>query len=185
MPKGKNVASKLSPSKMSKSKKSAASGKVSGTSKKITKKTAPATGGIKDKAVKKMKFKPGTVALREIKRYQKSTQMLMPHAPFQRLVRSITRDIDHDLKFQSQAIMALQESTEAYVVGLLEDAQLCSLHANRVTVMKKDIDLSRRIRGDNNWDHRDLAPKSGNEEFFQLPYVNIKKGNKTLQSQIA
>ena len=159
MAKGKNVAATL-PKKLGSKDKQL---KPSSASKKIAKKTAPATGGIKDKEHKKMRFRPGTVALREIKRYQKSTLMLLPHAPFQRLVRSICSGIDHDLRFQSQALLALQESTEAYVVGLLEDAQLCSIHANRVTVMKKDLDLSRRIRGDSHQDHTDKMPKTGDE----------------------
>ena len=81
--------------------------------------------------------------------------------------------------------MALQESTEAYVVGIMEDSQLCAIHANRVTVMKKDMDLSRRIRGDSNLDYRDTAPKTGDEVFYQLPYVDIKKGTNTLKSNIA
>ena len=81
--------------------------------------------------------------------------------------------------------MALQESLEAYIVGIMEDAQLCAIHANRVTVMKKDMDLSRRIRGDSNLDHRDLAPKTGDESFYSLPYTNINKGNKTLLQNIA
>ena len=106
MPKQKNVASRMSPSKMSKSKSGKISSKSAALSKKIAKKTAPAMGGMKEK-VKKMRFKPGTVALREIKRYQKSTQMLLPLAPFQRLVRHITGGIDGDLRFQSQAIIAL------------------------------------------------------------------------------
>ncbi len=102
---------------------------------------------------KKFRFKPGTVALREIKRYQKSTEALVPRAPFQRLVRSVCSDIDPNLRFQSQALVALQEASEAYLVGLFEDTNLASLHAKRVTVMKKDMDLARRIRGDANRDH--------------------------------
>ena len=103
----------------------------------------------KTKEKKKLRFKPGTIALREIRRYQKSTQMLMPRAPFQRLVRNICSSIDGDLRFQSQALIALQESAEAYITGLFEDANLCAIHANRVTLMKKDMVLARRIRGDN------------------------------------
>ena len=101
--------------------------------------------------------------------------MLLPLAPFQRLVRSICSGIDSDLRFQAQALLALQESTEAYLTGLFEDANLCALHANRVTVMKKDMELSRRIRGENNLDHRDLNPKTGDEMFYSLPYSNNKQ----------
>ena len=122
---------------------------------------------------KSFKFRPGTVALREIKKYQKSTDLLLPFAPFQRLVREITKGIDHDLRFQSQALIALQESAEAYLVGLFEDSQLCAIHANRVTVLKKDIDLARRIRGDIQNDFRDLNPVKGNEVFYSLPYTKI------------
>ena len=75
---------------------------------KAIKKTAPAEGGMKAEKARK-RFKAGTVALREIKRYQKSVDMLMPRAPFQRLVRSIVTDMDHELRFQSQALVALQE----------------------------------------------------------------------------
>ena len=69
---------------------------------KVIKKSAPAAGGVK--ATRKIRFKPGTVTLREIKRYQKSVDMLLPRASFQRLVRSITTDMDHQLRFQSQAL---------------------------------------------------------------------------------
>ena len=135
---------------------------------KAIKKAAPAEGGMKDK--RKNRFKPGTVTLREIKRYQKSVDMLLPRAPFQRLVRTITMDMDHSLRFQSQALQALQEATEAYIVGLFEDTNLCAIHAKRMTVMKKDMDLARRIRGDRMQDFRDLQPKTGDEVFLSLPY---------------
>lgn len=114
--------------------------------------------------------KPGTVTLREVKRYQKSVDMLLPRASFQRLVRGITVEMDHSLRFQSQALQALQEASEAYIVGLFEDTNLCAIHAKRVTVQKKDMDLARRIRGDRNHDYRDLQPKTGDEVFLALPY---------------
>jgi len=177
MPKGKNAASKIG---------SKAKGKSSASSKKISKKTAPAKGGMKkgDGDKKKNRFRPGTVALREIKRYQKSTNMMLPRAPFQRLVRSICSNIDNDLRFQAQALMALQESTEAYLTGIFEDANLCAIHANRVTVMKKDMDLARRIRGDDQTDFRDLMPKTGDEQFLSLPYVNVPAGMSTLRKHV-
>ena len=143
----------------------AATKKVAGS--KAIKKTAPAAGGVKEKRTRRMK--PGTVTLREIKRYQKSVDMLLPRAPFQRLVRGITMDLDHSLRFQSQALQALQEATESYVVGLFEDTNLCAIHAKRVTVQKKDMDLARRIRGDRFTDYRDLQPKTGDEVFLSLP----------------
>jgi histone H3 len=90
------------------------------------------------------------VALREIRRYQKSTELLLRKRPFQRLVKQVAKNLKpHDgYRFQSTAIMALQEATEAYLVGLFEDTNLCALHAKRVTIMPKDIHLARRLRGD-------------------------------------
>jgi len=162
MPKAKNAASKIS----SKSKMGS----------KMNKKTAAATKGIKKAKTegKKNRFKPGTVALREIKRYQKSTSLLLPRAPFQRLVRNICHGYDHDLRFASNALYALQESAEAYLTGVFEDANLCAIHAKRVTIMKKDMELARRIRGDDRHDFVDHMPKTGDEQFFMLPYVNSK-----------
>lgn len=97
---------------------------------------------------KKRRFRPGTVALREIRRYQKSTNLLIRKAPFQRLVREIARDFKTELRFQSSAIGALQEAAEAYLVGLFEDTNLCAIHARRVTIMTKDMHLARRLRGE-------------------------------------
>ena len=94
------------------------------------------------------RFKPGTVALREIKKYQSYTRPLLPRLPFQRLVRSVVDGIDSSLKLQAQALLALQEAAESFLVGLFEDANLCAVHAMRVTIMQKDIQLARRIRGD-------------------------------------
>ncbi|EMS58422.1 Histone H3.2 [Triticum urartu] len=88
------------------------------------------------------------VALREIRKYQKSTELLIRKLPFQRLVREIAQDFKTDLRFQSSAVSALQEAAEAYLVGLFEDTNLCAIHAKRVTIMPKDIQLARRIRGE-------------------------------------
>lgn len=134
---------------------------------------------------KKPRFRPGTVALREIKRYQKSTDMLIPRAPFQRLVRDICAGIDNDLRFASNALLALQEAAEAYTVGVLEDAGICAIHAKRVTVTKADMQLARRLRGDANNDYRDLNPKAGNEVFIQLPYRNEKEEMQKLRKTVA
>jgi histone H3 len=104
-------------------------------------------GGVK----KPRRFKAGTVALREIRRYQKSTELLLRKLPFQRLVKEIAQQFnghDYDLRFQSSAIAALQEAAEAYLVGLFEDTNLCAIHAKRVTIMPKDMHLARRIRGE-------------------------------------
>ena len=144
----------------------------------LKKKTAPAEGGVKTD--KKRRYRPGTVALREIKRFQKSTQMVLLRAPFQRLVRSICQGIDPVYRFQSQALLALQEASEMYLVGLFEDSNLCAVHANRVTIMKKDIDLARRIRGERFHDHTVHHVTDPNEVFYQLPYVNEKEQMKHL-----
>ncbi|OWK13060.1 hypothetical protein Celaphus_00014537 [Cervus elaphus hippelaphus] len=111
---------------------------------KAARNSAPATGGVK----KPHRYRPGTVALREIRRYQKSTELLIRKLPFQRLVREIAQDFKTDLRFQSSAVMALQEACEAYLVGLFEETNLCAIHAKRVTIMPKDIQLARRIRGE-------------------------------------
>ena len=95
-----------------------------------------------------MRYRPGTVALREIRRYQKSTELLIRKLPFARLVREIAQDFKTDLRFQREAIGALQEAGEAYLVGLFEDTNLCAIHAKRVTIMPKDIQLAHRIRGE-------------------------------------
>ncbi|XP_003421158.2 uncharacterized protein LOC100663551 [Loxodonta africana] len=92
---------------------------------KAARKSAPATGGVK----KPHRYRPGTVALREIRRYQKSTELLIRKLPFQRLVREIAQDFKTDLRFQSSAVMALQEACEAYLVGLFEDTNLFSYFA--------------------------------------------------------
>jgi len=111
---------------------------------KAARKSAPAYGGIK----KAHRYRPGTVALREIRRYQKSTELFIRKAAFQRLVREVAQDFRADLRFQSSAILALQESAEAYLVGLFEDTNMCAIHAKRVTIVPKDMQLARRIRGE-------------------------------------
>ncbi|KAF8974471.1 histone H3 [Flammula alnicola] len=104
---------------------------------------------------KTRRYRPGTVALREIRKYQKSTDLLLQKLPFSRIVREITQEMttdtnfrnSADLRWQSSALLALQEATEAYLVHLFEDANLCAIHAKRVTIMTRDIQLARRIRG--------------------------------------
>lgn len=100
------------------------------------------------KVPQRRRFRPGTVALREIRRYQKTTDLLIPRAPFQRVVRELANDHRDDVRFQSAAIAALQEAGEAYMIGLFEDTNLCAIHAKRVTIMSKDMQLTRRIRGE-------------------------------------
>ncbi len=111
---------------------------------KAARRSAPTTSGVK----KPHRYRPGTVALRQIRRFQKSTELLIRKLPFQRLVREIGLEFKEDLRFQSAAVGALQEAAEAYLVGLFEDTNLCAIHAKRVTIMPKDIQLARRIRGE-------------------------------------
>ena len=94
------------------------------------------------------RFRPGVMALCEIRHYQKSSALLIRKLPFQRLVREIAQDFKMDLRFQSVAILCLQEAAEAYLVGLFEDTNLCAIHAKRVTITPKDLQLARRIRGE-------------------------------------
>lgn len=112
-------------------------------------KTAPASAV----AHKKGRYRPGTVALREIRRYQKSTDLLIRKLPFQRLVREIAQDFRSahhysDLRFQGTAILALQEASESYLVALFEDTNLCAIHAKRITISPKDMRLAQRLRGE-------------------------------------
>jgi len=111
---------------------------------KAARKAVPSTGGVK----KPHRYRPGTVALREIRRYQKTTDLLIRKLPFQRLVREIAQDFKADLRFQSSAIGALQEAAEAYLVSLFEDTNLAAIHAKRVTIQPKDMQLARRLRGE-------------------------------------
>uniref|UniRef100_A0A1I7UKG4 Histone domain-containing protein n=1 Tax=Caenorhabditis tropicalis TaxID=1561998 RepID=A0A1I7UKG4_9PELO len=113
--------------------------------KKVARKTCGTAPGD---VIKPHRYRPGTVALREIRRYQQSSDLLIRKLPFQRLVREIAQDFKTDLRFQSSAVMALQEAAEAYLVGLFEDTNLCARHAKRVTILPKDIQLARRIRGE-------------------------------------
>ena len=90
----------------------------------------------------------GLKALKEIKRYQSNTEMLIRRLPFQSVVKEIIQKVWNDLKLQSTAILALQEAGEMFPVGLLEQSNLCASHGKRVTIMLKDAQLVRHIRGD-------------------------------------
>ena len=103
---------------------------------------------LKGRQIKPHRYRAGTAVLRDIHHFQKSTALLIRKLPFGRLVREITQDFKTDLWFQSAAILCLQEAAEAYLVGLFEDTNLCAIHARRVTIMPKDIQLARRIRGE-------------------------------------
>lgn len=111
----------------------------------VTKAARVNIGGVK----KPRRYRPGTVALREIRKYQRQTNTLIPKATFQRLVRELCeRDIKSCLHFTSTAMLALQEAAEAYLIELLGDSQLCAIHANRVGIQPKDIVLTRKLRGE-------------------------------------
>jgi histone H3/H4 len=105
-------------------------------------------GGVK----KPLRYCPSTVALREIRRFQKSTVLLIRKAPFQRFVREIVQNDFSpgisDVRFQSTAMLALQEAAEAYLVNVFELTNLAAIHAKRVTIMVRDMKLVMRIRGD-------------------------------------
>ena len=119
---------------------------------KAARKSAPAA-----KPRRFYRYRPGTIALRHIRKYQRSTDLFIRKIVFQRLVREIAQKLvregklpQHmtDLRFQSAAILALQEASESYLVGLFEDTNVCAIHANRVTIMPRDMLLARRIRGE-------------------------------------
>ena len=99
---------------------------------------------------KTARYRPGALALREIRRYQKSTELLIKKLPFRRLVKEIAQKeiAQPDIRFQSSALLALQEASEAYLVSLFEDSQLCAIHARRKTIKVVDMKLAKRIRGD-------------------------------------
>jgi histone H3 len=94
------------------------------------------------------RYFPGTVAIREIRKYQKNTDLLIRKAPFQRLVKEIATNLKLDLRMQSTALRALQEALEAYLVHLFEDSNECAIHAKHMTIMPKDIQLAQCIRGE-------------------------------------
>ena len=93
-------------------------------------------------------YRPGTITLREIRHFQKTTELLIRKAPFQRIVREIALKFKREVNFQSTAVLALQEASEAYMVGMFEDTNLAALHAKRVTILPRDLALARRLRGD-------------------------------------
>lgn len=100
---------------------------------------------------KKRRYRPGTKALMQIRYFQKTTNLLIPKLPFSRLIREIATTIiprTKDVRFQSSALLALQEASEVYLVQLMEDTVLCAVHARRVTIMPRDMNLARRIRGE-------------------------------------
>ena len=118
---------------------------VAGATKVVTK---PSESEVTQTKSGKKRFRPGTVALRDIRKYQRSTELLLRKLPFQRLVKEIAFKINENLRFAANAVRAIQEATEDHIVRVFQDANLCALHAKRVTVLPKDVTLARRIRGD-------------------------------------
>ena len=124
------------------------------TSVKRARHTGKTTGGVK----KPHRYKPGTVALREIRRYQRSTDLLLRKAPFARLVREIMQNVltklhlqklpAADARITAEAMEALQEASEAYLTALFQDVNLCCIHAKRVTINVTDVTLATKLRGD-------------------------------------
>ena len=111
----------------------------------LTQKRTIQEAKMQGRLVKPHRYRPGTAALKDIHHFQKSTALLIRKLPFQRLVREIAQDFKTDLRFQSVAILCLQEAAEAYLVGLFEDTNLCTIHAKQVTIMPRNIQLARRI----------------------------------------
>ena len=109
-------------------------------------KTLPLQGGVKPP--RKRRNHPGTVSIREIKRYQKTTDLLLKKLPFARLVREIAQEFKHDLRFQKEAMRALQEATEGYLTELFDDTNLCCIHAGREGIKPIDMQLALRLRGE-------------------------------------
>ncbi|XP_063872997.1 uncharacterized protein LOC135107266 [Scylla paramamosain] len=97
---------------------------------------------------RKLRCRPGTVALREIRHYQSTWNTLIPKLPFSRLVREILADLNRDLRIQSLALEALQESADVFLIGLLGRANMCCIHAHRVTIMPSDMKLVQEVRED-------------------------------------
>ncbi|OKL56815.1 hypothetical protein UA08_07960 [Talaromyces atroroseus] len=152
----KTVPSPKSPSASKKQKPTPTSPAKSRIEKRPAGKKAPRTSNIQPgdptPTGRRRRYKPGTVALKEIRQYQRSFDLLISKLPFARLVREVALDllpaeVGAELRWQSHAIQALQEAAEAFMVHLFEDTNLCAIHAKRVTIMQKDIQLARRIRG--------------------------------------
>jgi len=114
-------------------------------------KTVKRSMAPKSRRQAKRRFRPGTVALKEIRKYQGNADLLIPKRPFVRLVREIAMDLgalQGEARWHVTALVALHEATEAYLVGLFEDTNLCAIHAKRVTIMPRDVQLARRMRGE-------------------------------------
>ena len=111
---------------------------------KAARKSAPAAGGIR----KKRRYRPGTVAIREIRRYQNTANLLIPKMKFRRLVQEYSQELKSDIRLRGSAVLGFHEAAEALLVETFEHTNLCAIHAKRVTIMPKDVQLARRIRGE-------------------------------------
>lgn len=112
---------------------------------------SPSGSRLKKPSSRQRRYRPGQLALREIRYFQKTTHLLIPKMPFQRLVKEITLNLKEDFRIQPFALLALQTAAEAFVSNLLEEANYCAFHAGRVTIMPRDIQLARRIRNDKDY----------------------------------
>ena len=112
---------------------------------KVARKSTPADGGVK----KPCHYQPGTRALQEISKYQRGTDLLIRKLPFMHVIQEIGQQFLPGVRFHGTVVMALQEAAEAYLVSLFKDGNLCTIHAKRVTLMPKDLQLAKRIRGEN------------------------------------
>ena len=115
---------------------------------KTVKRVEKVKGKVKEVKKESKKRGWGMKDLKEIRRFQLLTKLLVQRLPFQRLVKELIQVRREDLKVQGLAVKALQEAGEAFLVGLLKQANLCAVHAKCVTIMPKDIQLARQIRGD-------------------------------------
>lgn len=107
---------------------------------------------LKDNKIIKGKYRPNNLCLKEIRKFQKGPELCIRRFTFQQIIKEITWEIDSTFRFHSQAILAVQEAAEAYMIGLYEDTNLCAAHAKRVTIFPKDMQLARRIRGESSLD---------------------------------
>ncbi|XVF22402.1 hypothetical protein REPUB_Repub12eG0169300 [Reevesia pubescens] len=121
---------------------------ASPTTRSATRKTGGRATPTQGTSKKPHRFRPGTRALQEIRKYQKTSNRLIPAASFIREVRAISYNLAPEInRWQAEALVAIQEAAEDYLVQLFGDAMLCTIHAKRVTLMKKDIQLARRLGG--------------------------------------
>jgi histone H3 len=110
---------------------------------------APAApGGVVAQQKKKHRWRSGTVALREIRRYQKSTDLLLPKLPVQRLIREIAQDCKNDLRFTRDALEAAHTAVEQYITEVFDRTQIACIHAKRVTITDKDMKVAQLLAGE-------------------------------------